>query len=222
MLTVEGIQHFLEANEFEREERAVGTRPFVTVSREAGAGGTTLAGKVAQRLSAGARAWQVLDQELVEAVSADVKVERALGLLLEEEYVGAFEDYLRQILADAPGQMKVLHRLFKTVYRFAGLGNVVLVGRGGAFLTRGLPGGVHVRLVAPREERIERLMAQKKLSRADAGAKLDGIDRARAALTQDYFHKDIADPAQYHAVFNTGKASLDAIADAVAALVRGR
>ena len=42
------------------------------------------------------------------------------------------------------------------VRALAEVGRVIIVGRGGVFITRDLPGGIHVRLVAPREWRVRR------------------------------------------------------------------
>ena len=54
-----------------------------------------------------------------------------------------------------PPSQTVVRQTAETMLKLAGLGNVILIGRGGNVITAKLPNVLHVRLVAPLEERIE-------------------------------------------------------------------
>ena len=167
--------------------------PFITISRQAGAGGCTVADAVAALLAqdrdlAGPAGWQVHD--------ADV---------------------------DAGGGVPVpAHRAFHSVRELATAGHGVIVGRGGVMLTRDLPQGVHVRLIAPREVRIDRLSARHHIDREQAFAAIGEQDASRARLFREYFQREIDDPSLYDAVFNTARLPAASIAAAIAQMVRDR
>jgi cytidylate kinase len=97
----------------------------------------------------------------------------------------------------------------------ANRGRVILLGRGGACLTHGFPGGVHIRLTAPKPVRVQRMRALLNLSEKEALRMMEERDRSRAALVRRYFDKDINDPLLYDAVWNTEEVSIDAIAQTV-------
>lgn len=59
-----------------------------------------------------------------------------------------------------PSEKKLTYLLRATVYDFARSGNAVIVGRGGQALLKQIPGTLHVRITAPLEIRIRRLMDQ--------------------------------------------------------------
>jgi cytidylate kinase len=89
---------------------------------------------------------------------------------------------------------------------------VIIVGRAGASLTRHLPGGLHLRLVASLPARVRRMMAVKDVSEKEARRAVAERDRARADLVESYFHRDINDPLLYDMVWNTETMAPDVIA----------
>src|SRR5690606_2977800 len=110
-------------------------RPFVTVSRQAGAGGPAFGHALARRLREldhGGRPWEAIDRELVERVVGEHHVPASL--------VRDFEDRSRTWLADLveglqfasnePGELAVFHRVAHTIATFAREGRVVIIGRG--------------------------------------------------------------------------------------------
>ena len=134
---------------------------FVTISRQAGAGGTSLGTelvKAINRLNPEADPWCAWDQELVDKVAAEHHI--------RDEFIEAMEDakrpwFLELIAslssADRPSDFKVYRRVAMTIRALAHAGRAVIVGRGGVFITAGLPGGFHVRLVAPIDFRVRRM-----------------------------------------------------------------
>ena len=67
---------------------------------------------------------------------------------------------------------------------------------------------LHVRIVAPLEVRVERIMKSGGLSREDALRFIEDNDKAMAEYLQRFYNLDFEDPAIYDMVLNTGKMDL--------------
>jgi cytidylate kinase len=199
---------------------------FVTISRQAGAGGHSLAerlielfGEQEDELFAG---WQVYDQRLCEIVAEDPKMKTSFDSLRAEEYRTAAGDFFRQVVAPTIDQDVLIARVFEVIRAVAATGKGVIIGRGGSQVTKDLPNGVRLRLVAPESLRLDRLMELHGIDRRAARQQAKRIDQHRARLLQARFGADIDDPTNYDAIWNTGSASIDEIAHTVLALIRHR
>jgi cytidylate kinase len=120
---------------------------IITITREYGAGG----GEVAKRLG-DTLGWEVLDRELLHQAAEiehmpDAELER-----LDEKAVSMADRFRLH-----PPHQKYLHGLTEAAGQAAKKGNVVLVGRGARHLLGEMPDTFHLRLVAPREWRAERM-----------------------------------------------------------------
>lgn len=94
---------------------------------------------------------------------------------------------------------------------------VVIVGRGGAFLLAGVPTALHVRIVAPRAARIERIMRREHADHDSVRALIDRIDRERAGFVRAIYHRQWDDPAGYDLTCDTSLLEQAAIADDIVA-----
>lgn len=222
------VLRFLGSQVFEKPQALPepGERAFVTVSRQAGAGGRTLAAALLEEFGRrGApvlSGWQWADRDVCESLAADPRLNVSLSTLLDEHYRGRLEDYLAQVLSGAAPQLKLFRALFATMRSLAAVGNVILLGRAGVCATRGMPGGVHVRLVGSRGARVERSARRFGWDQAKAERWVDEQDRSRAALVKEYFGHDVADPLLYDLVVNTDSVTAAAAAACVADLVLSR
>ena len=68
-------------------------------------------------------------------------------------------------------------------------GRSIIVGRGGVFITRDLPGGIHVLLVAPFEQRVQHMACRRELSGDEARKLVRDIDQNRQAFYRRYWPK---------------------------------
>jgi cytidylate kinase len=201
--------------------------PFVTISRQAGAGGHMLARKILrlmdkQRDEEWARGWEMFDHQLCLLVAQDPKLKSSFESLLAEEYRPESFVMLSEIIAGESRQHIVNKRIFEIVRILATLGKVVIVGRAGSFITRDLGTGIHIRLIAPEPHRVRNIREFLYDTDAAARAGIRKQDRDRARLVRDYFNTDITDPLNYDAVWNTGQVSLDDIAAAVVQMLARR
>ncbi len=214
------LQDYIRTVATLRENRPEKKRemPFITISRQAGAGGHTLAEEVIKEMAKHPNeplfsGWQILDQELCSKALEDADLRVSLETLLTENFRSEMEDYLSQIISGSSPQMAVFHKTARIVRTFAGLGKVIIVGRAGSLLTRDLQTGIHVRLVASKESRVKRMMEEFNLSWEEARRQVKEQDLSRALLVRTYFNgKDIDDPALYDIVWNTDHVPFSSIA----------
>ena len=113
-------------------------------------------------------------------------------------------------------------------------GNVLIVGRGGQAILEGKPGVLHIRVVAPFEERVQRvrraalsggvpedLQNAEGVSAPQARRFIQERDRATAEYLRMFHHIDVNDPTLYHLVVNTGLLSLEQCVGLVNAAIEG-
>ena len=97
---------------------------------------------------------------------------------------------------------------------------VVVVGRGGQAILRDVPGVLHVRIIAGREDRVPRLMADEHLSRMEANSRMGEHDQASAQYIKRFYGIDWADPQHYHLVLNSSLLGVEGAAQVIAAAAR--
>jgi hypothetical protein len=187
-------------------------RPFVTISRQAGAGGRSFATKLVEQLNAVERPvvpWTVWDNELVEKVVAEHHLPAASVASLEERPPSWFEESLAGLTMgdwrEHPPESAVYSRVAMTIRALAEIGRVVIVGRGGAFITRDLPDGVHLRLVAPLAYRVAQTAKAMGASASveAAAAVVREKDENREAFYRRHWPSRPLVPESFTACFNT-------------------
>jgi cytidylate kinase len=224
-----GIEAYLGAHAAEMRIGEDGgdsrVRPFITISRQAGAGGHRLAETLlevfAQQddvdLFGG---WQVFDRRLCEIVAENPTHSRSMSSLLAEEYRTKTDEFLRQMLGSSIDQDMLMLHVFRVVSAVASIGKAIIVGRAGSEVTREMDQGLALRLIAPEDVRIQRVMAYYDVGEKAARVEARKLDTSRARLLKSHFRVDIDDPARYDAVWNTGRVSVELIAESVVAALR--
>ena len=183
----------------------------VAVSREAGARGGTLARMVGELLG-----WQVFDQDMLSFLAND---EAARADLMADVPAGGRE-WADARLAGADAKLDPqLVGAVRLTLAVAARGDAVVIGRGAGFL---LPADttVHVRVVAPWDQRVAYLGQLLRLPRDEAAAEARSRDEKRAALLDALAGRDIADPTGYDLVLNSARLGLEACAELIAQAVR--
>ena len=220
----------VQTSSLEREGRAPhaeGTAPFVTISRQAGAGGATVARRLAERLNSvdpGSRPWQTFDRELVEMVAAQHQIRPSVLESLEQRsrtWLTGLIDGLN-FARDEPGELALFHRVSETILALARSGRVILVGRGGAFVTQALAGGVHVYLVAPFKARVQHMAKILNCSADEAARTVQELDENRQAFYQRHFPDQAHAPERFTIVLNTARLSEEQVLGTLVPLCQGK
>ncbi len=87
--------------------------------------------------------------------------------------------------------------------------NILIVGRGGQVILEDKPDVLHVRVVAPFEERLRRMQESQNMTPSQARRYLQEIDSTSAEYLRNFHHVDPDDASLYHLVVNTGKLGIE-------------
>ena len=191
---------------------------FLTISRQIG----SLGGAIVEEV-AGTLCWRVYDREIVDSIAQSAHVRQRLVEQLDEKAQNLVHETVRRFLRMAEGGsfgLEEYHEgLLRTLAGLAGRGNAILVGRGANFVLHGEKGGLHVRIVASDELRIERLRRRWDLSLSDALRRMRETDAERSTFVRHHFKHDIEDPRFYDLILNTDFLSPQQVVAAILAVV---
>jgi cytidylate kinase len=112
-------------------------------------------------------------------------------------------------------ETKIFAHMQKVIGDFAKRGNCILVGRGAVFAARDLPNCIHLRLVAPYDFRVEKIMAAHKLNQADAEQFIALYEKQRNDFIKRFANSRPDDPLLYHLVINNARLNVNEIAELV-------
>jgi hypothetical protein len=203
------------------DEAHHGHQRFITLSRQYGTGGYAIGELILQLLNAGRpdRPWELYDKNLVDKIIADHKLSEDLRSSLEEHQTSKLEDWVGSVLEGKPPQVVLVQKTAVTVRSLALRGHAVIMGRGGFAITHDLPGGVHVRLIAPVEDRIDYTCRMTGEGRKAVRKKVERIDKERREFVHAYHGGDLDDPTQFHLVLNTSRLGFARCARIIAELL---
>jgi cytidylate kinase len=88
-----------------------------------------------------------------------------------------------------------------------------MIGRGGSFILK--DDAFRVRIIAPQENRVARVMSDRKISNEEALAYVMKYEADQIAFSRKYFNEDINDPKHYDLMINTKNVSIEIAAESV-------
>ena len=184
--------------------------PYLLISREKGAGGSSVGELAGKRLG-----WQVFDREIVDAIAQRANVRRELVESLDERDRTIIEDVLEELLRPQRfGASGYLANLHEVVLTLGHQGDVVIVGRGAEYI---LPSrfGLRARLVAPVEDRVKRIASRENSTSKAARMEVEKSDRDRERAVRRQFGQDARDPLNHDLTINTAELTLEAATEVV-------
>ncbi|MDA8124559.1 MAG: cytidylate kinase-like family protein [Deltaproteobacteria bacterium] len=119
---------------------------------------------------------------------------------------------------DHPGENELISFMSlvqSVIFDHAANDNVILLSRAGNYLLEGIPHALGIRIAAPEEYRIERLMAQEGISHETARLLVKQADREIDCTIYQLFGKDWDDPEGYEMAFNAHKRNPEEIIELV-------
>ena len=198
--------------------------PFVTISRQAGVGGHALGRGIVRAvehlkhpdIAAG---WDLFDQKLCAMLAQSESGEASFDTLINEEYKTGVHQSVYEMFLGRPEQYQLQKKISEVIVLLAKLGKVVVLGRGSMCITRDIPNGIRIRLVAPEKIRIKSMMEYIGGSEKEAEKAMRKQDKSREAFVREVFGRDINDPLLFDAIFNTGTLNQEEIVSAVVRLI---
>ena len=208
----------------------------ITISRQFGSHGDTVAQLLSDRLG-----YRYFDKNLMIGLATqlglsaskvvDLSEEKPQAQTLVERLFASFaspmsDPGLWAASAEASTQEQLTVATIRHLIQAAhAQGNVVIIGRGGQAVLRGLPDVLHVRLVAPLDLRIKRHGERAGLDPDAAREVVLRRDQASVDFVRRFYNLDSTDPALYDLVINTCKmtpaAAVELIVQALALLPAG-
>ena len=213
--------------------------PVITIGRQIGAGGRTVGRMLASKLKA-----DFLDSQLIDEVAHRLELPRE-EVEAEDEQPGSLLSRLLLALGAANTEpmippetgsawtppnadpvfdtrSAVLQLTQQVIREAAKADNVVIVGRGGAYILRDHPGALHVFLRAEVPIRIKTIMEREKKTEDEARRRLKQADENWTAYIRQVYGHDRNLPSHYDLVVDTGRVGYDATVAAILAALSGR
>jgi cytidylate kinase len=190
--------------------------PIITISRQFGAGGTTLARLVANRLG-----YKLVYDEIVDTLAqkANISIEGVIsfesegidvfdpeaGFFSPKRFIDHIFDSKRKYM-DGQTYVQLLKEIIPGI---VSKGDMIVLGRGAQFILKDHPGAIHVLCVADLPDRIGFMQQRYNLSAADAEAAVLRQSKRRAKLMKLFHHEDYDQPFNYDMVLNMSKIDMD-------------
>jgi cytidylate kinase len=213
--------------------------PVITIARLFGAGGETVGKMLAQRLNA-----EFLGPDLIDEVAHRLELPKE-EVEAADEQPGSFLNRLLIALGSAspePGltseggtawtpphadpqldpRRAVLEHTQQVIREASRSGNVVILGRGGAYILSDLAGALHVFLRAAESERVMVVMERENIGPDEARRRVKHTDENRRAYIQQVYGHTWDMAGHYDLVLDTGRLGYDATVEAILAALAGR
>ncbi len=204
----------------------------ITISRQYASGGEEIAARVSELLG-----YTIFDKTMMAEVAREVGLteheivdfretdqhslgflDRLLGRRLTVAEVRTWEEDIRGVRTPTVTKVsdnQAIAMVRGVIDAASKRGNVVIVGRGGQAILRGRPDVLHVRIEAPMEHRVERLVERGDYTLTHAEMDIEDHDRAARDYVKRYHNLDPYDPMHYHLLINTGLLDLETAAQVI-------
>lgn len=178
----------------------------LTISREFGSGGREIGQGVASRLN-----YNYLDKEqILREMSSYGKQWETWAKGLDEHAPSIWERF--------DWSFRGFGSLLKSIIiEHASRDNVVIMGRGGNVILADVPHVYRIRVVAPLESRLDRIMIRESVDYDTASWLIHKTDKDRRQFFKSMFHGDWNNPDDYDEVFDTGDTSVEEVVNSVCA-----
>jgi cytidylate kinase len=173
---------------------------ILTIARKYGSGGREIGHAISEQLK-----YDYIDRRrILDDMRAEGKQWEERAKHFDENYPNLWERYdwsFRGFVA--------LNQSYFLSYALKD--KAVIMGRGGNFLLKGIPFVLRVRVIAPMEKRIEKVVEREGVNSENARWLIEKADHELSGAIYLIYGKDWDNPAEYEMVFNTGIQTPDEI-----------
>ena len=207
--------------------------PVVTISRQAGCSAQRIAIKLSKILTGYSYMsetktdadWKWVDKKLFSRVVKEMITEINTGnfddaeeaIVLLDEVSKAFSDETIYEISD----IRLIKTLKWIICRLATEGRHIIVGRSAGVILKEIPNKLNIRLEAPKEWRINRVMQLKECSQAEATEYINKMDGKRDSFIEKVNGRK-AENNDFDVIFNYAMIEDDQIVDAVINILRSK
>jgi cytidylate kinase len=223
-MAIDLVKYFDERYQDSLFQRASGTRPFVTISRQSGCNSFEISKMLVHMINEQSKSkWKLINKEIIDLSANKLNIDhRHVEKVFDAEKHSHIEEILRAFGDRNYKSDKVIHRTIRQLIRNIALdGNVVIVGRAGAAITSDLAHGIHIRLEAPFSWRIKNMASKRKITENEGHGLVSELDKSREQLFLDLGKKAI-DDVLFDLRFNNSTLTDDEIARSIFQLLQLR
>jgi cytidylate kinase len=165
----------------------------ITISRQLGSLGSSVGRVVAERLGYRLVWRELINQAAIRAGAPEV----ALATIDDLGLLG--------LTPSVKQQQKYLDAINQVMAELANAGKVVIIGRAGQIVLHNFPRAFHIRIIAPVEVRIDRIVSDRNISSEAAQAQIEASDHTRKQYLSRFYHANWDDPGLYDLTINTAR-----------------
>jgi len=181
----------------------------ITLSSEAGAAGGWVARILATELQ-----MNIVGSELIHKVAESAHMSDKVISSLDEKSISFFDSLISSFFESRhiwPNEY--IRHLSLVMHTNARHGNIIIIGRGGSFILK--DEAFRVRVIAPQEIRIDKIMRDRQMSKEEATQYVKKYDADQIGFVRNYFNEDINDPKHYDMIVNTQFVGIESAAESV-------
>jgi cytidylate kinase len=188
---MENLLQRIMAESFEHRQagdpRHLGNLPFITISREYGCQANPLANMLKKELDKSGKTWQIMNKEIIQNAARQLNLDSDVISRIAGSPERTQMDEILHALSSKyyKSDRKIRQTIASVVLNTAHSGYAIIVGRGGAAITRGLNPAIHIHMIAPIEWRLNSLMIRHGLKREETYKTLTETDHKRYKLIRD-------------------------------------
>ncbi|WP_167607383.1 AAA family ATPase [Maribellus sediminis] len=207
--------------------------PFLTISRQAGCSAQRIAIKLSKILTGYSymsetktdAEWKWVDKkvfsdavdEMIDEVKSGDFDDAEESVQFLKEVSRAFSDETIYDISDE----NLINTLKGIICRLANQGRTIIVGRSAGVILKDVPNKLNIRLEAPTDWRIHRVMQLKDLSRAEAETYINQADSKRDSFIEKIIGRK-AENNDFDVIFNYASLEDDQIVDAVINILKNK
>lgn len=207
--------------------------PVITISRECGCQANYIAAKLARILtgynylteSESGVDWKVISKEILDLAACELEMNnrQIRNVFMNKPYPGIHDVVatFSSIVLDHSSDQRVIDTVRQIIHWLAVEGQVIILGMAANFIANDIPNHLNIRLIAPLDWRIERVMRQNNLLIEEAEVYVREIDRQR-----NYFVEHVAgrkpNSLDYDLIFNYSTMTDDHIVDAIISVLKSK
>ncbi len=182
--------------------------PIITISREFGARGRSVANELGRRIG-----FKVWDKNLLSAIAEEAGADERFLASLDERRRKMIEDTLYgSFMGSKHSNTHYFRSLLRVVQTIAAHGKSIIVGRGSNYIIKS-PTVLRVRLVCPLEKRLAFVAEHEGISGREAEKLIKARDMHRNDFIRHYFRRDSANALDYDLVLNSGNFDVAQLVD---------
>ena len=180
-------------------QQSNGPLPLITISRQMGSGGKSVANLIASYLG---KPWMVYDHEQIDKIAKNKQLEEKLAHSIDPKKLPLADIIIAKTFGKRFPHLSGYQRHLTRVMTLVGLkGYAIILGRGGNFL---FPHALNIRMICQFDQRITWQMTYEHISRSEAVKRIEESDKERKEFVHSLFNHNHCKAYHYDLAIRTG------------------